>query len=192
MLALSAALALTLLAVVAALRGAGPDDVGVPGQASGRGAAGAADRADPAAEAAQAADGPAHRFQLTTAAGAQVSVPSRPTVLFFMTSEGCGECLEEAAVLDRLAKRWGDQVTVVGVEMVPGTPRKHLDTFSEFLGGLTFPLAVDDGALLRRFAVQSLDTTVVLDAGGREVFRDAAPSTEGTLRQAVARAGVPA
>ncbi len=117
-----------------------------------------------------------------------LTLASKPTVLFFMTSEGCGACLEEAAALNRLAPTWGDAVDVVGVEMVPGTPDSYLQAFSAAVGDLSFPLAVDDGQLVDRFDVQALDTTVVLDRHGREVFRDTVPSDETTLRQAVARA----
>lgn len=129
-------------------------------------------------------------FRVVTADGGAVTVPGKATVLFFLTSEGCGACLEEAAVLNRLAARWGDRVSVVGVEMVPGTPPAYLEAFSTAAGGLSFPLAVDDGALLRRFSVQTLDTTIVLDATGRQVFRDNVPSTAATLTRAVERAGV--
>jgi thiol-disulfide isomerase/thioredoxin len=117
-----------------------------------------------------------------------LALGSKPTVLFFMTSEGCGACLEEAAALNRLAPTWGDAVDVVGIEIVPGTPDSYLQAFSAAVGGVSFPLAVDDGQLVDRFDVQALDTTVVLDRHGREVFRDTVPSDESTLRQAVARA----
>jgi thiol-disulfide isomerase/thioredoxin len=125
---------------------------------------------------------------LSTADVDTLALASRPTVFFFMTSEGCGACLEEAASLNRLAPPWGDAVDVVGVEMVPGTPDSYLEAFSAAVGGLSFPLAVDDGRLVDRFDVQALDTTVVLDRHGREVFRDTVPSYETTLRRAVARA----
>jgi thiol-disulfide isomerase/thioredoxin len=147
-----------------------------------------------AASTAASAQGAAasHAFSVRTAAGSTVAVPDKPTLLFFMTSEGCGDCLEEAAVLDELTQRWQGQVAVVGVEMVPGTPREYLDAFSDVLSGLSFPLAVDDGALVQRFDVQTLDTTIVLDRKGREVYRDVVPSTEAELLAAVARAGVTA
>ena len=45
-------------------------------------------------------------------------------------------------------------------------------------------LVVDDGSLLRRFSVEALGTTVVLDAVGREIFRAVDPSPEQT-RQAL-------
>lgn len=137
-----------------------------------------------------AAVGGAERFSISTAHGATVAVPGRPTVLFFMTSTGCGDCVEEAAVLAKLTPRWSDKVAVVGVEMDPDTPTTALDAFSSDLGQLPFPLTVDDGSLVSRFAVQSLDTTVVLDAGGHEVYRDVVPSTSAQLVGAVARAGV--
>jgi thiol-disulfide isomerase/thioredoxin len=125
---------------------------------------------------------------ISTADVDTLALASKPTVLFFMTSEGCGACMEEAAALNRLAPTWGNAVDVVGVEMVPGTPDSYLQAFSAAVGGLSFPLAVDDGRLVDRFDVQAVDTTVVLDRHGREVFRDAVPSDETTLRQAVARA----
>ncbi len=128
------------------------------------------------------------QWAIHTADGDTLTLPSKPTVLFFMTSEGCGACMEEAAALNRLTPGWGDAVDVVGVEMVPDTPDNYLQAFSAAVGGLSFRLAVDDGHLVDRFDVQALDTTVVLDRHGREVFRDTVPSDEATLRQAVARA----
>jgi thiol-disulfide isomerase/thioredoxin len=128
------------------------------------------------------------QWAIHTADGDTLTLPSKPTVLFFMTSEGCGACMEEAAALNRLTPGWGDAVDVVGIEIVPGTPDSYLQAFSAAVGGLSFPLAVDDGQLVDRFDVQALDTTVVLDRDGREVFRDTVPSDEATLRQAVARA----
>ncbi len=128
------------------------------------------------------------QWAIHTADGDTLTLPSKPTVLFFMTSEGCGACMEEAAALNRLTPGWGDAVDVVGIEMVPDTPDSYLQAFSAAVGGLSFPLAVDDGHLVDRFDVQALDTTVVLDRHGREVFRDTVPSDEATLRQAVARA----
>ncbi len=128
------------------------------------------------------------QWAIHTANGDTLTLPSKPTVLFFMTSEGCGACMEEAAALNRLTPGWGDAVDVVGIEMVPDTPDSYLQAFSAAVGGLSFPLAVDDGHLVDRFDVQALDTTVVLDRHGREVFRDTVPSDEATLRQAVARA----
>jgi hypothetical protein len=39
-------------------------------------------------------------------------------------------------------------------------------------------------------AIRALDSTVVVDAGGRIVYRDAVPTDEATLRAALAEAGV--
>lgn len=130
-----------------------------------------------------------HTFAIATISGEAFRVPAgRPTVLFFMNTEGCGECAEEAGALDSIAEQRPGEVAILAVEMVPGTPRESLEGFSESLGGLDYALAVDDGQLVRRFGARALSTTVVLDGAGREVFRDAVSSDETTLTRALARA----
>lgn len=128
-------------------------------------------------------------FSVVTTGGASFAVPAgRPTVLFFMTTEGCASCAEEAGALEAVARRWGDRAAILAVEMVPGTPVEYVDAFAEFMGGLRYPFAVDDGQLVRRFGARALDTTVVLDGQGREVFRDSVPTDEATLDDALNQA----
>ncbi len=128
-------------------------------------------------------------FSVATTDGGTFAVPAgRPTVLFFLTTEGCASCVEEGGTLNAIAERWGDRAAILGVEMVPGTPKEYIDAFAEFMGGLRYPIAVDDGQLVQRFGARTLDTTVVLDAQGREVFRDSFPTDEATLEDALARA----
>lgn len=182
-----AAIAVVMLAVVATGQNDAPP-AAQPG--SGPGAALPSSSASPdagaaAAPAAVSDDG----FSVATTDGGTFAVPAgRPTVLFFLTTEGCASCIEEGGALNAIAERWGDRAAILGVEMVPGTPTEYIEYFAEYMGGLRYPIAVDDGQLVRRFGARTLDTTVVLDGQGREVFRDSVPTDEATLEEALTRA----
>ncbi len=58
--------------------------------------------------------------------------------------------------------------------------------FSQALGGLHYPLAIDRGGTLQhRFQADALSTVVILDAGGHVVWRSVDPTgADGLLRSA--------
>lgn len=120
--------------------------------------------------------------------GRFVSPAGKPAVVFFITSQGCDSCAAEAAQLDTAASDYGDRIAVLGVEMVPGTSASALRDFRATVG-VHYPLAADpDGRLVRRFGVDAVATTVVLDPRGQVVFRGVAPDTT-ALRDAMGAAG---
>ncbi len=187
----SAAVAVLLLAIVATGRSNDASPVAAARSAAPAGALPSASEPLDVASSGNAApvEGSSDGFSVATTSGVSFSVPAgRPTVLFFMTTEGCASCVEEAGALNAVAGRWGDRAAILAIEMVPGTPTEYVDTFAEFMGGLRYPVAVDDGQLVRRFGARTLDTTVVLDGAGREVFRDQVPTDEATLEDALTRA----
>lgn len=124
--------------------------------------------------------------------GQQVQLPSgRPSVVFFFAG-WCGSCVPEAAALGQLQREHGDTVDVVAVDIDrTDTP----ETINEFLGAAgspRYPVVHDTTDAVRAaFGVTSLDVTVITDAAGTVVYRDAVPSTLGQLRQGLARAGAP-
>ncbi len=131
------------------------------------------------------------RFSLSSIDGEQVSAPAdKPGVVFFMAG-WCGSCLPEAEALDQVRQRFGDRVSVLAVSSDPTDSETALRKFRAAAGDAGYPFAWDrDGALARRLAVSALDTTLVYDADGRVVFRDAGPTDAATLRSALAKAGL--
>ncbi len=131
------------------------------------------------------------RFSLASIDGAQVSAPAgKPGVLFFMAG-WCGSCLPEAEALDQVRDRFGDRLSLLAVSSDPTDSEAALRKFRVAAGDTGYPFAWDrDGALARRFAVTALDTTLVYDADGKVVFRDAGPTDQATLRSALEKAGL--
>jgi hypothetical protein len=74
--------------------------------------------------------------------------------------------------------------------MDPAVGRQDLDSFSQTLGGLHYPLAIDRGGILQqRFQAEALSTVVILNAAGHLVWRSVDPTgadLQAGLRQAAA------
>jgi thiol-disulfide isomerase/thioredoxin len=103
----------------------------------------------------------------------------------------CGSCLSEAAALDQLRDRFGDGVSVLAVSSDPTDSEAAPRKFRVAAGDAGYPFAWDrEGALARRLAVTALDTTLVHDADGKVVFRDAGPTDAATLQSALSKAGL--
>ncbi len=87
----------------------------------------------------------------------------RPVVLNFWAT-WCPPCRAEMPTIQAHSELWGDDLLVVGIEVgeTPPEVQAFVDDF-----GLTFPVLLDrDGRVARRYFVQGLPTTVVLDADG--------------------------
>jgi thiol-disulfide isomerase/thioredoxin len=127
----------------------------------------------------------------TALQGQRVVVPAgKPTALFCFAG-WCSTCLPEARALDRLEREMGDRVSVVAVDVDPSDDAQTIQRFLRSAGDPRYPVVHDkDGALVRAFGVTALDVTVITDAGGSVVYRDAAPTREGQLRSALTKAGV--
>lgn len=118
-----------------------------------------------------------------------VTPNGKPTMLLFMTTQGCSDCATQAQAIDRLAQQNGGKLEALGLEMDASTSRQDVDSFSQTLA-LHYPLAFDQGARLqRRFQADALSTVVILDGGGRPVFRGVDPSDD-ALQAALRRAGL--
>jgi hypothetical protein len=73
----------------------------------------------------------------------------------------------------------------------PSEPAATLRGFADRIGARYGYVLDGDGALSRAFGVQAMDTTIVVDAAGRIVYRDAVPTDEATLRAAISKAAQP-
>ncbi len=128
-------------------------------------------------------------FTVRTVTGAQLRVPAgKPTVLFFFTGE-CGSCYTGAKNLATVLASTGSRADVVAVELDPSEPADILNQFLAAVGNPPFSVVRDDGSLLRRFHVDALGTTVVVDSTGREIFRGVDPPPARIL-QALTAAGM--
>jgi len=133
-------------------------------------------------------DSGAAAFSVKTAAwsGGQPFVlaenPGKPTILFFMAS-WCVTCASETKVLARLHREYGDRVNILALDMDPVDSEDSLWDFKNLTEGGDHLWAMDDGALLSQaFGVRALGTTIILDSGGREVYRDAVPTSYDKLK----------
>jgi thiol-disulfide isomerase/thioredoxin len=122
--------------------------------------------------------------------GQEVQLPAgEPTALFFFAS-WCGTCIAEAGALAQLHREHGSEVAIVAVDIDPSSTPEMAKEFMAAAGGATYPVVHDvDGSLVQAFEVSALDTTVITDAAGTVVYRDAAPTTSEQLRNGLREAG---
>ncbi len=115
--------------------------------------------------------------------------PGKPGALFFFAG-WCGSCLAEAEALDRVQRELDGRVTVTAISPDPSDSVEAIRLFRRNVGSPGYPFIWDSrGALGSQFAVRALDTTIVYDAKGKVVFRDAAISDAATLKAAFRKAG---
>jgi peroxiredoxin len=154
-----------------------------------------------------AKQGPTQQIQVSTSGGSRIGdqapqftaitttrdrfqlSPGKPAVVFFMAPT-CFSCLAEAQTLGRVHDEYGDRLAVLGVDIDPQATAAQVRQFAQ-AAGASYGFTVDrDAALVKAFDARALDTTVITDAEGRIVFRDAVPTDERTLREALKRAGL--
>jgi thiol-disulfide isomerase/thioredoxin len=130
-------------------------------------------------------------YSLTSIDGAPVRVPAgKPGAVYFMAG-WCGTCVAEAGALGRLQRHLGDRIAVVAVSPDPSDSVSAIRRLRTAAGRPRYPFVWDEGGTLARaLQVSALDTTLVYDADGRVVYRDAVPTDLATLRAAFRRAGV--
>ena len=72
------------------------------------------------------------------------------------------------------------------VSIDPSETEQSIEQFNEAAGiEDPLPTVLDDGTISRKFGVNTLETTIILDRGGEVVFRETGPKDEQTLRQEV-------
>ncbi len=128
-------------------------------------------------------------FEARTTACTAFALPAgKPAVLFFMAS-WCATCVPEAAALEAIRADVGDRVDILGVSADPTDSLTTIRDFAEQAGARYGFVHDGDGSLAQALGVRSLDTTVIIDAAGRVVWRDSVPTDEETLRDALAQVG---
>ncbi|MCB0116628.1 MAG: TlpA family protein disulfide reductase [Caldilineaceae bacterium] len=106
----------------------------------------------------------------------------KPVVLNFWAT-WCAPCRAEMPMLQSTWERYGDNVTIVGVDLDedPAVVQAFVDELE-----LTFPILLDDGAVIaERFNVSGLPTTLFIDGEG--IIRQIYP---GQLHSAILAEGI--
>lgn len=125
-------------------------------------------------------------FSGKTTTGATVRFPGdKPSVAFFMAG-WCLNCIQEAQALASIRAEFGDQVDVLAVSIFPQDTPETIKDFLSQAQAPDLPVLVDkDGSIVTRLKVIAMDTTIITDAAGREVYRDSYPTDAQTLRKQV-------
>ena len=107
------------------------------------------------------------RIEVTSVDGKALTVPStRPTVLFFMAS-WCYTCVPQAEAMKELEQEYAGKADFVAVDVTPENTQTEVDQFRELAGNPGYPFVVDrTGELTQKYAVTSLDSTVVVAPDG--------------------------
>jgi cytochrome c biogenesis protein CcmG, thiol:disulfide interchange protein DsbE len=125
---------------------------------------------------------PMPTFSLTNLDGRRVEADAlrgRPIVLNFWAS-WCAPCVEEHAVLADAARRYGDEVAIVGV-LYQDEPSAALDFLARY-GDYGWPTVIDDGGRLAiEFGVTGPPETFFIDSDGIVRAREAGPVTREVL-----------
>ncbi len=132
----------------------------------------------------------APQFTAATTTGSSFALPAgKPAVVFFMAG-WCASCYPEAQALARIQEQYGDKLAILAVSPDPSDSLPAIREFAE-RAGARYGFAHDaTGTLAQALGVRALDTTVVVDAAGRVVYRDGYPTDERTLRSALSKAGL--
>lgn len=125
------------------------------------------------------------RIEITSVDGKALTVPStRPTVLFFMAS-WCYTCVPQAKAMKEMEQEYADKADFVAVDVTPENTKTQVDQFRELAGIPGYPFVVDQtGELTQKYAVTSLDSTVVVAPDGNILARaDSRPMKADALRE---------
>lgn len=111
--------------------------------------------------------------------------PDAQATVIFSMAYWCGNCVPEARALAQLQQEYGDQLQVVVVDIDPTSTPERLQEFifASTLGTDHLIWAMDrDGSFSRSYSIRALDTTIILDRDGKEIYRDTYPTPYDTLR----------
>lgn len=130
-------------------------------------------------------------FTAATVGGGTFRVPAgKPTVIYFMAG-WCSSCIPEAQALADVAQADAGRVAILAVDADPSDPLSSLENFMRTVGSPDYAFAQDQGGqLVQAFSASTLETTVMLNAGGTVVYRNAVSIDEAALRAALQQAGV--
>jgi thiol-disulfide isomerase/thioredoxin len=125
-------------------------------------------------------------FTLTSPAGDEVvlsKLKGKPIVLNFWAT-WCPPCRAETPALVAAHKQWGDEITIVGVDVLE-SPQLVTPFMSEY--GIKYPIALDSaGEVAAAYRVISYPTTYFIDSSGTIVQIANGPVNEAFLQTQLA------
>ena len=92
--------------------------------------------------------------------------------------------MEEARTWSEVLQAYEDRgLDMLMVSLDPYETEESIEAFNSRAGvAEPLPTVVDGGDIARRFGANALETTIILDTSGEEVFRDTTITDAGTLR----------
>jgi thiol-disulfide isomerase/thioredoxin len=100
----------------------------------------------------------------------------------------CGTCLPEAQALAQLKLDYGEEISIVALDVDPSSTPAALAQFKAASGNGTYTWAFDTGQKVTAgYEVAALDTTLILNREGHVVYRDQYATTYQTLKAELAR-----
>jgi peroxiredoxin len=130
----------------------------------------------------------AETFTAPTLNGSRFSLAAQrghPVVLFFMAAS-CTSCLLESNALGHIQHKYGNNVRIALIDIGKGDSSTALRAFVQRSAGPSrFWILDSDGKLASTYGVQTLDTTYVVDKGGRIAYSTKLPVGFGELDQAI-------
>lgn len=111
----------------------------------------------------------------------------KPVALYFV-AWWCFTCIPEAQAWGNIYREAGDKVEILIIDVWPDSDEEKLSQFKEVAQGGDHLWAIDkDFAAVNALGVRSLDTTIIIDAEGKIVYKDGVPTSEGKLREELAK-----
>ncbi len=111
-----------------------------------------------------------------------LSNPGKPTVILAIAG-WCATCIQPARDLSAINREFAPKVRVLAVSVYAGDSEQTLARFRGAAGDPSYEWGFDPvGSVAAALNLRFLDTVVVLDATGHEIFRGVRPSN-GTLQQ---------
>ncbi len=114
----------------------------------------------------------------------------KPAIIFFM-AYWCGTCIPEARALAQLEQEYGEQISIIAVDVDPTSTPDALASFKQATDNGAYTWAFDTGQqVTNAYQVRALDTTLILDAEGHVVYSDAYPTSYEILKDTLAGLGL--
>jgi thiol-disulfide isomerase/thioredoxin len=135
------------------------------------------------------AAGAAASMTLPTIDGQTIALPGNPgqiTVLYTM-GYWCSTCIPGAKALAQLQPDYARRgVRFVAVDLTPEVKPSDLPPFLQAVGNNQLTWAMDSsGRFAYLYQINSLDTAIILDGQGREVYRNHQGASDAELRAAL-------
>ena len=128
-------------------------------------------------------------ISLSTIDGQTVSLPGNPGQITVVYTMGywCADCVPGAKTLTRLQTEYGSRgVRFIAVDVSPQVTATDLQPFVQVVGDNHLTWAMDaSGRFAYLYKIQTLDTAILLDGQGQEVYRGGQSSSDTNLRAAL-------